>query len=74
MCAISGIIGLEATHETVKKMLHTMRRRGPDANGVFQEENTTLLHTRLAVIYLQGGHQPMVLTHAGETYVMIYNG
>ena len=74
MCAIAGMIGLDATPEIIQGMLSTMHRRGPDGSGVFQNENATLLHCRLAIIDLQGGKQPMEASWAGEDYVLIYNG
>ena len=74
MCAISGMIGLEAEDEVIRKMLTTMQRRGPDEQGVFQEEDTALLHARLAIIDPVGGKQPMELSMAGERYVLVYNG
>ena len=74
MCAISGLIGLPRTEEILEKLLHTMRRRGPDGRGVYAYEDTALLHTRLAVVDLAGGKQPMVLDWAGERYVLVYNG
>ena len=74
MCAISGMIGLGADETTVQKMLVTMHRRGPDESGIYQEEDVTLLHARLAIIDPDGGKQPMELTWAGETYLLVYNG
>lgn len=74
MCAISGVIGLEAAPEVISQMLDTMYRRGPDGQGVYQEEKTTLLHSRLAVIDIEGGKQPMSLQWGGETYTLVYNG
>ena len=70
MCGIAGIIGLPAGADIQKKILATMARRGPDGNGVFQDGNCTLLHSRLAIIDPAGGSQPM--TAAGHT--IIYNG
>ncbi|MBR5021082.1 MAG: asparagine synthase (glutamine-hydrolyzing) [Oscillospiraceae bacterium] len=70
MCGIAGMIGLTAGPDIQKKILATMVRRGPDGNGVFQEGNCTLLHSRLAIIDPAGGAQPM--TAAGHT--IIYNG
>ena len=70
MCGIAGIIGLTAGADIQKKILATMARRGPDGNGVFQDGNCTLLHSRLAIIDPAGGSQPM--TAAGHT--IIYNG
>ncbi len=74
MCAISGMIGLTATPETIQTMLTTMHRRGPDGTGIYQDENAALLHCRLAIIDPQGGKQPMELSWEGEDYVLIYNG
>ena len=70
MCGIAGMIGLSAGPDIQKKILATMARRGPDGNGVFQDENCTLLHSRLAIIDPAGGAQPM--NAAGHT--IIYNG
>ena len=70
MCGIAGMIGLTAGPDIQKKILATMARRGPDGNGVFQDETCTLLHSRLAIIDPAGGAQPM--NAAGHT--IIYNG
>ena len=74
MCAIAGILGLNAADETIAVMLGTMRRRGPDDTGVYRQDFCTLLHARLAIIDPDGGRQPMVLSWAGETYALVYNG
>ncbi len=74
MCAIAGIIGLSAEEAAVRTMLETMRRRGPDGQGVFASPNCTLLHTRLAVIDPEGGAQPMTLQYGAEEYTIVYNG
>lgn len=74
MCAIAGVLDLTVIPDIVRKMLSTMARRGPDANGVYQQENCTLLHSRLAVIDPEGGQQPMTLAWGGEEYVLVYNG
>ncbi len=74
MCAISGIIGLPASDSTIEAMLRSMHRRGPDGQGIFQKDEVTLLHTRLAIIDLDGGSQPMGLTWGGERYTLVYNG
>ena len=74
MCAIAGILNLKASPATVEAMQKTMRRRGPDDLGVFEGEDVTLLHARLAVIDIEGGRQPMTLWFEGEEYTIIYNG
>ena len=74
MCAIAGILGLPVRVETIRKMLRTMARRGPDGDGVYTGQNCVLLHTRLAIIDPAGGAQPMTLEWAGERYILVYNG
>ena len=74
MCAIAGILDLQADSTVLEKMLETMARRGPDDRGVCRDLRCTLLHTRLAVVDLQGGRQPMMLDWDGETYCLVYNG
>ncbi len=74
MCAISGMIGLAADSQVLENMLATMHRRGPDARGIYQENEVTLLHARLAIIDPEGGKQPMEFNWEGETYVLVYNG
>lgn len=74
MCGIAGLIGVQANSSIVKSMVATMTRRGPDADGVHWDGNCCLIHSRLAIIDLQGGQQPMTLTWGGETYTIVYNG
>ena len=74
MCGIAGMIFLKTDDATNEKMLRTMYRRGPDAGGVYQDEDCTLLHRRLSIIDLAGGAQPMQLEFQGEAYVLVYNG
>lgn len=51
-----------------------MHRRGPDENGIYENEIAALLHSRLTIIDPDGGKQPMYLSWAGEAYTLIYNG
>jgi len=74
MCAIAGVIGLPVDCFIVNKMLSTMRRRGPDAQGSYFGSNCCLLHSRLTVIDPEGGAQPMHLCWQGKEYTIVYNG
>ena len=74
MCAIAGLICLPCAQETKAKMLLSMHHRGPDENGCYQKDGVTLLHSRLAVIDIDGGKQPMAFSLGGENYVIVYNG
>ena len=74
MCGIAGTVGRKIDAQAVTGMLATMARRGPDAQGVFQAGDCTLLHSRLAIIDPEGGRQPMELQFRDETFVLVYNG
>lgn len=74
MCAIAGIIDLSYDQTIIDSMLATMQRRGPDANGCKALNGCCLLHSRLAVIDLEGGVQPMDFETEGESYTIVYNG
>ena len=74
MCGIAGFVGLKYDETILNKMLATMNRRGPDANGIYSFEQGCLLHSRLAIVDLLGGKQPMSLCWNKETYTITYNG
>ena len=74
MCGISGMINLTRGDRILEKMIASMLRRGPDDAGIYQHGPCCLLHTRLAVIDPERGHQPMKLHWAGEDYTIVYNG
>lgn len=74
MCGIAGLIGLEPNQMTIDKMMKTMKRRGPDGAGKYVHDECVLLHSRLSIIDLEGGKQPMILNWENEEYVISYNG
>jgi asparagine synthase (glutamine-hydrolysing) len=53
-------------------MAGALGHRGPDASGLFRDVECGLAHTRLAIIDLAGGVQPMH-AGAGDT-VVVFNG
>jgi len=58
MCGIAGVFK-EPASQTVKTMIENISHRGPDGRGVASVSNGTLGHTRLAILDVEGGHQPM---------------
>lgn len=74
MCGIAGLVGVPFDETVAQTMIATMTRRGPDENDAFFTPDCCLIHSRLAVIDLNGGHQPMSTTWGGETYTIVYNG
>ncbi|MBR6671273.1 MAG: asparagine synthetase B, partial [Ruminococcus sp.] len=78
MCGIAGIVGFEADMREEMKicenMQKTLLRRGPDQRGIVLTENVALIHTRLAVIDVVNGRQPMKFIMGEQTYIIVYNG
>ena len=74
MCGIAGIIGSQASVDTVSAMTNLLRHRGPDGDGTWSAPGVVLGHRRLSIIDLShAGDQPMtlgphVLTYNGEIY------
>jgi asparagine synthase (glutamine-hydrolysing) len=60
MCGITGIWG-DADVPLVKQMMHLVRHRGPDADGMFVSSKGpgVLGHRRLSIMDPEGGNQPI---------------
>jgi len=74
MCGIAGVIlknervGKEMLQSAAERLSH----RGPDGLGFFTEDNVGLVHTRLSIIDLQSGQQP-ILSGNGQL-ALVANG
>jgi asparagine synthase (glutamine-hydrolysing) len=78
MCGIAGWIDynrdLRNNEDTISKMTGTLVRRGPDAQGIYINENVCLMHRRLIVIDPENGIQPMTIENGNTSYTIVYNG
>lgn len=74
MCGIAGMVGLPYDENILHRMLGTMLHRGPDDTGIARQQGCAMLHSRLAIVDIAGGKQPMELCCAGECYTLVYNG
>lgn len=78
MCGIAGAISfIEDMREEMKvyeQMQKAMLRRGPDQRGIVLKREAALIHTRLAVIDISGGRQPMTYSDGEYEYTIVYNG
>ncbi|MEM7153273.1 MAG: asparagine synthase (glutamine-hydrolyzing) [Myxococcota bacterium] len=76
MCGIAGIIDFDRSSEASRAGLEWMqaqlRHRGPDGEGSVFVEHAALAHTRLAMVDVSGGQQPLVSPDG--RYHLIYNG
>ena len=74
MCGIAGFVQSRPDGEKVlSRMLHQIRRRGPDGEGSEVFEGRVFLgHRRLSIIDLEGGQQPMA--NEDESLWLTFNG
>jgi asparagine synthase (glutamine-hydrolysing) len=63
MCGIAGILDLKATtsprREELSAMMAKLHHRGPDGRGMYVDGPVGLAHTRLSIIDIAGGEQPI---------------
>lgn len=76
MCGICGEFrfdGRTASVARVQRMAHHLRRRGPDAAGVFAQNHLAVGHRRLKIIdHREVSQQPMIDPQLGLG--IVYNG
>ena len=76
MCGICGILNIysrgRADGQVVEEMCLTLRHRGPDDYGVFAGGPAAIGMTRLSIIDLAGGHQP--IHNEDRSAWIVYNG
>jgi asparagine synthase (glutamine-hydrolysing) len=76
MCGICGIVvprgGEPPDHRLLQRMMGRMRHRGPDGSGWYRDAGAALGHTRLAIIDVAGGTQPLS-NEDGTTWIS-FNG
>ena len=77
MCGIAGLMladGATADAGALERLVNALRHRGPDGDGAYTARNVALGQTRLAIIDLETGNQPLyepggaVLVANGEIY------
>jgi len=59
MCGIVGSTGITG-EKVIKGMCRTLVHRGPDSDGYYFDENMVLGMTRLKIIDLETGDQPIL--------------
>ncbi len=74
MCGIAGLITRQAEvdRKELLEMTRRLQHRGPDNTGFYIQKNVGFGHTRLSIIDLQGGDQPIV--SLDENLALIANG
>jgi asparagine synthase (glutamine-hydrolysing) len=77
MCGIAGSVALREglpppAPEALRRMCGALRHRGPDEMGTYRDLRAGLAHTRLSIIDLSTGQQP--LANEDGTIWVVFNG
>ena len=77
MCGIAGIMAAAAEASSIsfselRQMLAMLSHRGPDGYGLYRDQRVGLAHSRLSIIDLAGGAQP--LCNQNGTIWLTFNG
>lgn len=72
MCGIAGIAGPDRDDAALARMLDDLVHRGPDGLGTYADADVSLGNTRLAIIDLPGGGQPIF--NEDRTVAVVLNG
>ncbi len=75
MCGIAGIIcetGKKPDRSRLGGMISLLSHRGPDENGIFMDRNVGLAHSRLSIIDIEGGRQP--IQNEDGLLTIVFNG
>ncbi len=76
MCGITGIFAGPSepavSAEELRRMVAMLVHRGPDGYGMYRDGRVGLGHTRLSLIDLDGGHQP-IRNSDGSVWI-VFNG
>jgi asparagine synthase (glutamine-hydrolysing) len=74
MCGIAGLItadGRPPDPQILDRLAHGLKHRGPDGEGRHVRGPIGLVHQRLAIIDINGGHQPL---HGPQGRELVCNG
>jgi asparagine synthase (glutamine-hydrolysing) len=76
MCGFAGILNLSSrdviSEYLILRMISILNHRGPDEKGVYVDNHIHMGHSRLSIIGLQGGIQP--ISNEDGTLWIVYNG
>jgi asparagine synthase (glutamine-hydrolysing) len=71
MCGIAGIVSKQK-RGSIRAMTEALAHRGPDGMGHYESEGIALGHTRLSIIDLDGGAQP--ISNEDDSLQLVCNG
>ena len=73
MCGIAGFSYIKPNKKNSKRFFNIekyLSHRGPENSGFFKNPHLDLIHTRLSIVDIKGGNQPI----QNKRYVLVVNG
>lgn len=77
MCGICGYVDKNkniTNNSCIKRMNDKLKKRGPNSSNIFISKNVALGHSRLSIIDVTFGNQPMTKIIDDKEYTIVYNG
>lgn len=77
MCGFCGYVtknDVITDSNQIEKMNISLEKRGPNDKNIFIKDNVAIGHTRLSIIDVKNGKQPMEKSNKDKKYVIAYNG
>lgn len=72
MCGVVGSFNFDLRKEEFFSMIEALNHRGPDGKGYYSDEIVNLGHTRLSIIDLVTGDQPIF--NENKDIIVVFNG
>jgi asparagine synthase (glutamine-hydrolysing) len=73
MCGIAGILGKEVSPQAIHHCSDVLAHRGPDAVGIYHQDDVCLIHRRLSIIDLSDAANQPMYSEDGR-WVIVFNG
>lgn len=77
MCGFCGYVNYEkdiTDEKVIEEMNNKLKKRGPNAQKIYINDNVAIGHARLSIIDVALGHQPMTKNFKENEYTIAYNG
>ena len=75
LCGFCGFMNksdLVQNDKIICSMVNRIKKRGPNAQNVYIDDNVAFGHARLSIIDVKNGNQPMIKDFNNNKYVIIY--
>ena len=65
---------IKKDHTSIQESIPKIEKRGPDKTNIIQLKDKSLIHTRLSIVDINNGSQPMNASNENNDYWILFNG